>query len=95
MSTKQSRRSDKDASTVHADRIDVEQHAELRYLQRVDAGAANPAERLRQMFRRGYPDPSADVESGRCRRDGDHLIVYRGSEDRPEVITVLLAGDRR
>lgn len=95
MSTEHRTQPKKNPSTVQPDRIDIEQHAELRYLQRVDAMAQNPSERIRAMFRRGYPDPGADVESGRCRRDGGHLIVYRGSEDRPEVITILRAGDRR
>ena len=95
MSTEHKGRVQKNPSTVQPNRIEVEQHAELRYLQRVDAMAQNPSERIRTMFRRGYPDPSADVESGRCRRDGDHLIVYRGSEAHPEVITILRAGDRR
>lgn len=95
MSTGQRKRTDKEASTLRPGRIDVEQHAELRFLQRVDPTAQNPAERLRQMFRAGYPDPSADINGGRCRRAGEHLIVYRGSEDRPQVITVLIAGDRK
>jgi len=93
MSMKHRSQGQKNPSTVN--RIEVEQHAELRYLQRVDAAAQNPSERIREMFRRGYPDPSADVESGRCRRSGDHLIVYRGSEDRPEVIKRLREGERR
>ena len=93
MSTNQTAADGKGVSTVN--HIEVEQHAELRYLQRVDATAQNPSEQIRSMFRRGYPDPSADVNSGRARRHGDHLLVYRGSEDRPEVITVLHAGDRR
>jgi hypothetical protein len=95
MSTKQTHQGEKNPSTVKPNRIHVEQHAELRFLQRVDATAQNPSEQIRGMFRRGHPYPSADVASGRCRRHGEYLIVYRGSEDRPEVITILRAGDRR
>jgi len=86
--------SDESVSTSDS-AISVTAHARLRYLQRVDAAVANPNQELRQMFRtaspaRGHPD----VDEGRARRAGDTLVVYRGSEASPTIVTVLDARDR-
>jgi len=101
MSTKHTKRRNKkspdvsDASVrdTHS-AISVTQHARLRYLQRVDAAAANPTQELRRLFRtaspaRGHPQ----VDEGRARRAGDTLVVYRGSEAAPTIVTVLRARD--
>lgn len=70
--------------------IAVTNHARLRYLQRVDAGCQNPNEQLRKMFRTGQPsEQHPDVPSGKARRAGDVLVVYKGSEASPKIITVL------
>lgn len=95
MSTESKKPTDKEASNVEFDRISVNQHSILRFLQRVDSDDPHPADRIREMFQLGYPDPSADHSSGRCRRYQDYLIVYRGSEAHPEVVTILLAGDHQ
>lgn len=95
MSINSKKRIAKEVSNVDFDRINVNQHSKLRFMQRVDADDPHPADRIREMFRLGYPFPSADVESGHCRRYRDYLIVYRGSEGCPEVITILLAGDHQ
>lgn len=70
--------------------IAVTNHARLRYLQRVDAGCPNPNQQLRQMFRTGQPaECHPDVPEGKARRAGDVLVVFRGSESSPKIITVL------
>lgn len=96
MSTKYTKRRNKkspdvsDASVQDRDSaISVTEHARLRYLQRVDA-SSNPTQELRRLFRtaspaRGHPQ----VDAGRARRAGDTLIVYRGSEASPTIVTVL------
>lgn len=101
MSTKHTTRRNKkspdvsDASTQDSARaISVTDHARLRYLQRVDAGCPNPNQELRRLFRaaspaRGHPA----VDAGRARRAGDTLVVYRGSEASPTIVTVLDARD--
>jgi len=70
--------------------IAVTNHARLRYLQRIDGGCANPNQQLRKMFRTGQPaQQHPDVPDGKARRAGDVLLVYRGSESAPKIITVL------
>jgi hypothetical protein len=95
MSTRQTSRRNKNSATVSdaslSDAvIDVTNHARLRYLQRVDADCPNPNQQLRKMFRTGSAARAhPDVDEGKARRAGDVLVVYRGNEARPTIVTVL------
>jgi hypothetical protein len=102
MSTKHKKRRNKKSPDVSDESvrgkdsaiISVTQHARLRYLQRVDAAAANPTQELRRLFRTASPARGhAQVDAGRARRAGDTLVVYRGSEASPTIVTVLRARD--
>lgn len=95
MSTRQSTRRNKKSPTVSDasvsdSLISVTSHARLRYLQRVDGSCPNPNQQLRQMFRTGaMVGGHPDVDEGKARRAGDVLVVYRGSESSPTIVTVL------
>lgn len=95
MSTQQSTRSNKYSPTVSDESrseryITVSSHARLRYLQRVDGRCQNPNQELRRLFETGYAaQEHPDVDEGKARRAGDILIVYRGSEASPTIVTVL------
>jgi len=95
MSTQQSTRSNKYSPTVsdasRSDKyISVSSHARLRYLQRVDSRCQNPNQELRRLFETGCTaQQHPDVAAGKARRAGDVLIVYRGSEASPTIVTVL------
>ncbi|ESS10289.1 MAG: hypothetical protein A07HR60_02303 [uncultured archaeon A07HR60] len=71
--------------------IAVTAHARLRYLQRVNSDSPNPNEQLRRIFKTGVPaGEHPAVEHGRARRSGDLIVVYRGSETAPDIVTVLV-----
>ena len=95
MSTQQRTRRNKKSPTVSDasvsdSLISVTSHARLRYLQRVDASCQNPNQQLRQMYRTGAAVAGhPDVDEGKARRAGDVLVVYRGSESSPTIVTVL------
>jgi len=87
MSTEHITRRNKTSPTVSEpsdSAIAVTNHARLRYLQRVDASCPNPNQQLRKMFRTGQT-----AECHPDRRAGDVLVVYRGSEASPTIITLL------
>lgn len=95
MSTEDTTRRNKSSPTVSPDSISVTDHARLRYQQRVDATAPNPSQQLRELFRAGHPVPGHPaVNEGRARQSGDLLVVYRGGDDEPRIVTVLLEEQR-
>ena len=73
--------------------ITVTDHAKLRYRQRVDPVALSPADELRQLWERGEPVQSSQVNEGRARATGDHLVVYKESEAAPTIVTILRRRD--
>jgi len=73
--------------------ITVTDHAKLRYRQRVDPVALSPADELRQLWERGEPVRSKQVNEGRARATGDYLVVYKKSESAPMIVTVLRRRD--
>lgn len=90
MSTKHTKRRNKKSPDVSDASISTTNHARLRYRQRVDATAINPNQRLRELFRAGQPAPGHPaVDQGRARQAGDLIVVYRGSESNPTIVTVL------
>jgi hypothetical protein len=73
--------------------ITVTDHAKLRYRQRVDPVALSPADELRQLWERGHPVQSPQVNEGRARATGDYLVVYKNGEGSPLIVTVLRRRD--
>jgi hypothetical protein len=88
MSSKNRNPNHKDVSDNHPR---VSRHAELRYLQRVDASATHPAADLRRMFSTGQVTASPQVDHGQAIRHGNYLIVYHDGR-RKTIVTVLRSG---
>jgi len=68
--------------------VEITNHAELRYRQRVDATEPFPRERLRELYEKAQIDSSADVSEGVARVAGDVILVVK-ERSRPVVATVL------
>lgn len=73
------------ASTNGDSRIEVSNHAVLRWLARVNPAEQSPRGAIREAWRRGS---EAAVDRGHGRRDGDAVLVEAGG-----TITTVLRGD--
>lgn len=90
MSTTDNSAPNKISSGAH-ERPIVTSHAELRYLQRVDANCYTPAAEIRRMFRLGHLEATPDVDHGHAIRHGGFWLVYQQTHGRPIITTVLRA----
>jgi hypothetical protein len=74
-----------EANTTGVQRVDISDHAVLRWLARVDPTEQSPRTAIREAWRRGR---RAAVDRGRGRRHGDAVLVEAGG-----TITTVLRGD--
>ena len=75
---------------------DVSLHAQLRYLERVDATEPHPATAVRRVLGRARPIDDHALELRIDERTGSLLVVRPDRDGRETVVTILPArGERR
>jgi hypothetical protein len=74
--------------TTEIDRIDVSNHARMRFTMRVDPSDPYPAERIRELIARAEPDADHDCVSNAIAFATDEAIVV--ADKALETVTTVL-----